>query len=162
MEVVDHEPRATRKRLTTHDSQPLATLQRALGYTNEDLKIVLRPMGADAQDAVWSMGDDTPLAPFARVPRPVYAFFRQRFAQVTNPPIDPLRESLVMSLKTWLGPQPDLLQVTGPQHGVIELPSPIIDESVLAAIRAQSFLSTAELEATFDPTHGSVGLESDL
>ena len=83
---------------------PLATLQRAYGYSNEDLKIVLRPMGAEAQDAVWSMGDDTPIAPFARAPRSIYAFFRQRFAQVTNPPIDPLRESLVMSLRTWLGP----------------------------------------------------------
>src|SRR5205823_5443793 len=69
------------------ESAPLGTLQRALGYSNEDLKIVLRPMGAEAQDAVWSMGDDTPVAPFARSPRPVYAFFRQRFAQVTNPPI---------------------------------------------------------------------------
>ena len=78
-------------------------------------------MGAEGQDAVWSMGDDTPVAPFARAPRPVYAFFRQRFAQVTNPPIDPLRESLVMSLRTWLGPQPDLLQVDGPQPGLIEL-----------------------------------------
>src|SRR2546430_15545498 len=67
------------------DDPPLSALQRAHGYSNEDLKIVLRPMGAEAQDAVWSMGDDTPIAPFARVPRPVYAFFRQRFAQVTNP-----------------------------------------------------------------------------
>ncbi|HTD78785.1 MAG TPA: glutamate synthase central domain-containing protein, partial [Chloroflexota bacterium] len=79
----------------------LSGLQRAFGYSNEDLKIVLRPMGAEGQDAVWSMGDDTPVAPVARAPRPVYAFFRQRFAQVTNPPIDPLRESLVMSLRTW-------------------------------------------------------------
>src|SRR5206468_13011131 len=113
----------------------LGRLQRAFGYTNEDLKIVLRPMGAEGQDAVWSMGDDTPVAPFARAPRPVYAFFRQRFAQVTNPPIDPLRESLVMSLRTWLGPRPDLLQVDGPQHELIELPSPVIDEATLAAVR---------------------------
>ena len=101
-------------------SAPLATRARTC-------KIVLRPMGAEGQDAIWSMGDDTPLAPFARVPRLVYAFFRQRFAQVTNPPIDPLRESLVMSLRTWLGPRPDLLQVDGPQTALIELASPIID-----------------------------------
>src|SRR5262252_8103031 len=100
-------------------------LQRALGYSNEDVKIVLRTMGAEAQDAVWSMGDDTPIAPFARVPRPIYTFFRQRFAQVTNPPIDPLRESLVMSLRTWLGPQPDLLRLEGEHGDLIELDSPI-------------------------------------
>src|SRR5919197_4459432 len=132
-------------RRTTHDSRPLALLQRALGYSNEDLKIVLRPMGAEGADAVWSMGDDTPVAPFARAPRPVYAFFRQRFAQVTNPPIDPLRESLVMSLRTWLGPRPDLLQVEGPHPHLIELSSPVIDEATLAAIRGQSRLRTAEL-----------------
>src|SRR5437879_11270840 len=122
--IMSHELRASDSRPTTHDSRPLTTLQRALGYTNEDLKIVLRPMGADAQEAVWSMGDDTPVAPFARVPRPVYAFFRQRFAQVTNPPIDPLRESLVMSLSTWLGPQPDLLAVHGPPCALPELAPP--------------------------------------
>ncbi len=131
------------------DDQPLAALQRAFGYTNEDLRIVLRPMGAEGLDAVWSMGDDTPLAPFARAPRSLYAFFRQRFAQVTNPPIDPLRESLVMSLRTWLGPKPDVLQVDGPQALLIELESPIVDESALASIRAQRQLRVAEIDATF-------------
>src|SRR6202049_2686915 len=95
------------------------------------------------------MGDDTPIAPFARAPRPVYAFFRQRFAQVTTPPIDPLRESLVMSLRTWLGPQPDLLQLDGPQQELIELPSPVIDAPTLHAIRTQGILKTVELDATF-------------
>ena len=60
-------------------------------------------MGAEAQDAIWSMGDDAPMAVLSRMPRPLYAYFRQRFAQVTNPPIDPLREGLVMSLDTYLG-----------------------------------------------------------
>jgi glutamate synthase (ferredoxin) len=138
-------------RLPTPDPRPLSQLQRALGYSNEDLKIVVRPMGAEALDAVWSMGDDTPIAAFARVPRPLYTFFRQRFAQVTNPPIDPLRETLVMSLRTWLGPRPDLLQVDGPQQPLIELASPVIDEATLAAIRSQTRLATADLDATFAP-----------
>jgi glutamate synthase (ferredoxin) len=141
--------------------EALATLQRAFGYTNEDLKIVLRPMGAEGQDAVWSMGDDTPVAPFARAPRSLYAFFRQRFAQVTNPPIDPLRESLVMSLRTWLGPRPDLLQVQGPRQQLIELGSPVIDEAQLAAIRAQTSFRVAELDATFT-TDGASRVESPL
>jgi glutamate synthase domain-containing protein 2/glutamate synthase domain-containing protein 1/glutamate synthase domain-containing protein 3 len=128
---------------------PLHALQRAFGYTNEDLKIVLRPMGAEGLDAVWSMGDDTPVAPFARAPRSLYAFFRQRFAQVTNPPIDPLRESLVMSLRTWLGPRPNLLQVEGPHPSLVELESPILDESRLSAIRHQAALRVGDLDATF-------------
>jgi glutamate synthase domain-containing protein 2/glutamate synthase domain-containing protein 1/glutamate synthase domain-containing protein 3 len=148
------------------DDQPLAMVQRAFGYTNEDLRIVLRPMGAEGLEAVWSMGDDTPVAPFARAPRSLYAFFRQRFAQVTNPPIDPLRESLVMSLRTWLGPKPDVLQVEGPQRHLIELESPVIDELTLASIRTQHRLRVAEVDATFwaDGLGASAGsrLESAL
>ncbi len=70
------------------DSATLAATQRGFGYTREDVKMILQPMAAEGKDAVWSMGDDTPLAFLARSPRPVYAYFRQRFAQVTNPPID--------------------------------------------------------------------------
>src|SRR5260370_30938639 len=148
-------------RLPIPDSRILE-LQRAFGYTNEDLRVVLRPMGAEGLDAVWSMGDDTPVAPFARAPRPLYAFFRQRFAQVTNPPIDPLRESLVMSLHTWLGPRPDLLQVDGPRQEMIELPSSIIDAATLAAIRTQSVLRTSELEATFPAQADPRALETAI
>jgi glutamate synthase domain-containing protein 2/glutamate synthase domain-containing protein 3 len=113
-------------------------------------------MGAEAQDAVWSMGDDTPLAVLARMPRSAYGFFRQRFAQVTNPPIDPLRESLVMSLHTWLGPRPDLLQVDGAQPDAIELDTPVLDERQLEAIRTQGRLPVAQLNATMPAS------ESDL
>ena len=66
------------------------------GYTREDVQMILQPMALEGKDAVWSMGDDTPLAFLARSPRPVYAYFRQRFAQVTNPAIDPLREACVV------------------------------------------------------------------
>ncbi|MDQ3810202.1 MAG: glutamate synthase large subunit, partial [Chloroflexota bacterium] len=144
------------------DGPPLTTLQRVFGYSNEDLKIVLRSMGAEAQDAVWSMGDDTPIAPFARVPRSTYAFFRQRFAQVTNPPIDPLRESLVMSLRTWLGPRASLLQLDGRQPQLLELPSPVIDEATLAGIREQNVLTSVVLDATFPSAHGAGGLAPAL
>ena len=98
-----------------HSPQPaipaeqLQHLQRNFGYTREDTKIVLPPMALDGKDAIWSMGDDTPIAPLSATPRSLYAYFRQRFAQVTNPPIDPLRESCVFSLRTRLGPWPDLL-----------------------------------------------------
>src|SRR5204863_7749093 len=142
------------------DQRSLTSLQRAFGYTTEDLKIVLRPMGAEGLDAVWSMGDDTPVAPFARAPRSLYAFFRQRFAQVTNPPIDPLRESLVMSLRSWVGPRPDLLQVSGTQQALIELESPVLGEGGLAAIRSESGMHVTELDATFPV--GGTSLEAAL
>src|SRR6266702_4296764 len=81
----------------------IVTRQLAFGWSFEDLRYVLEPMGGDGQDAVWSMGDDTPIPPLARVPPGLYAYLRQRFAQVTNPPIDPLRDTLVMSLRMHLG-----------------------------------------------------------
>src|ERR1700678_1589890 len=92
--------------------EDLTQLQQAFGYTREDVRMVLAPMASDGKDAVWSMGDDTPIAPLAHAPRPVYAFFRQRFAQVTNPAIDPVRESIVVQLHTRLGPWPHLLNTT--------------------------------------------------
>ncbi len=108
--------------------------QRGFGYTREDVKMILQPMGLDGKDAVWSMGDDTPLAFFARAPRPVYAFFRQRFAQVTNPAIDPLREAVVVSLHTRLGPWSHLLDKGAPLPGV-SLDSPYLSLAQMAALR---------------------------
>ena len=105
------------------DSAALAAVQRGFGYTREDVKMILQPMALEGKDAVYSMGDDTPLAFLARSPRPIYAYFRQRFAQVTNPPIDSLRESCVVSLHTRLGPWPHMLDKNAPLPGV-SLPSP--------------------------------------
>ncbi len=82
----------------------LSALQRGFGYTREDVKMILQPMATEGKDAVWSMGDDTPLAFLARSPRPVYGFFRQRFSQVTNPAIDPLRRGLRGVLAHAAGP----------------------------------------------------------
>ena len=107
------------------DPAQLNTLQRRFGYTREDVRMILQPMAAEGKDAVWSMGDDTAVAPLARAPRPLYAFFRQRFAQVTNPPIDPLRESVVLKMHTRLGPWPHLLELREPLPG-LSLRSPIL------------------------------------
>jgi glutamate synthase (ferredoxin) len=116
----------------------LAELQRGFGYTKEDVKMILQPMAATGKDAVWSMGDDTPLAFLARSPRPLYAFFRQRFAQVTNPPIDSLREAVVVSLHTRLGPWPHLLDKHAPLPG-IALDSPFLALGQMAALRAGEY-----------------------
>ena len=113
----------------------LSAQQRGFGYTKEDVKLILQPMAAGGKDPVWSMGDDTPLAFLARSPRPMYSFFRQRFAQVTNPAIDPLREAIVVSMDTRLGPWAHILEKNEPLPG-ISLRSPFLSLGQVAALRA--------------------------
>ena len=150
------------------DSAPSASLlvarQLAFGYTAEEVKFVVGPMGAEGKDPVWSMGDDTPMAALSRVPRLFYTFFKQRFAQVTNPPIDPLRETLVMSLRTLLGPRPTLLQ-EGPDHArLLELSSPILsrDQMTALAALAEPPLVVHRLGTTFAAADGPAGLRAGL
>lgn len=126
------------------ETDVLAALQRGFGYTREDVKMILQPMAVDGKDAVWSMGDDTPLAFLARSPRPVYAFFRQRFAQVTNPAIDPLREACVVSLHTRLGPWPHMLDKNAPLPG-LSLSSPFLSLGQVAALRQKEHAHASEL-----------------
>ncbi len=130
------------------DPEELARHQRVYGFSREAVSIVLTPMATDGIRATWSMGDDTPIAPLARASRSLYAFFRQRFAQVTNPAIDPLREECVMSLTTWLGPRPNLFS-DGPQPDVLELESPVIGLGHLAALRKQDAVTVATIPCVF-------------
>ena len=135
--------------------EDLAELQRGFGYSKEDINMILKPMASTGKDAVWSMGDDTPLAFLAKSPRPLYAFFRQRFAQVTNPPIDSLRESVVVSLHTRLGPWPHLLEKNAPLPG-IAMASPFLSLGQMAALRKGEYphkkhLRVEELECLFAP-----------
>jgi glutamate synthase (ferredoxin) len=138
------------------DPAVLAVVQRGFGYTREDVKMILQPMAAEGKDAVWSMGDDTPLAFLAHSPRPVYAYFRQRFAQVTNPAIDPLREACVVSLHTRLGPWPHLLDKNAPLPGV-SLPSPFLSLGQLEALRRGEYPHKAELNLAELPAVFGVG-----
>jgi len=133
----------------------LVELQKGFGYTKEDVKMILQPMAATGKDAVWSMGDDTPLAFLARSPRPLYSFFRQRFAQVTNPAIDPLREAIVVSLHTRLGPWAHMLDKNAPLPG-IALDSTFLSLGQVAALRARKYphadqLHLEELPCVFSP-----------
>ncbi len=137
------------------DAGELNRLQHGFGYTREDVAMILKPMATDGKDAVWSMGDDTPLAPLARSPRPVYAYFRQRFAQVTNPPIDPLRETCVIQLHTRLGPWPHMLDKHAPLPG-LSLQSPFLSLAQIKDLRDRhhalaSDLPLAVLECVYNP-----------
>jgi len=138
------------------DAAALSAVQRGFGYTREDVRMILQPMATEGKDAVWSMGDDTPLAFLARAPRPVYAYFRQRFAQVTNPAIDPLREACVVSLHTRLGPWSHMLDKNAPLPG-LSLKSPFLSLGQVAALRQGEFphkgeLRFAELQCVFSPS----------
>src|SRR6185312_561054 len=116
----------------------LLAVQKGFGYTKEDVRMILQPMAASGKDAVWSMGDDTPLAFLARSPRPLYAFFRQRFAQVTNPAIDPLREAIVISLATRLGPWAHLLDNHAPLPGIRSV-SPFLSLGQVQSLRSGNY-----------------------
>ncbi|MBV9275328.1 MAG: glutamate synthase large subunit, partial [Verrucomicrobia bacterium] len=136
--------------------------QVAFGYTSEELDMVLKPMTRDAQEAIGSMGDDTPLAVLSLQPRLLYTYFSQLFAQVTNPPIDPIREKLVMSLATPMGWRRNLLGET-PQHAkLVFSASPLLLSHEFEALKN---LSDPEHKATTIPVHwlemeGPGGLES--
>jgi glutamate synthase domain-containing protein 2/glutamate synthase domain-containing protein 1/glutamate synthase domain-containing protein 3 len=136
--------------------EDLTQLQQVFGYTREDVRMVLAPMASDGKDAVWSMGDDTPLAPLAHAPRPVYGFFRQRFAQVTNPAIDPVRESIVIELHTRLGPWPHLLDTNARIPG-LSLQSPFLSLGQMNALRNREHpladeMPLAVLDCVFAPS----------
>ncbi len=110
--------------------------QALFGYSHEDIELVLRPMVQESAEAVWSMGDDTPLSTFSQQPRLLSTYFKQRFEQVTNPPIDSLREQLVMSLTTYLGPRSDVLNTSEPTGKLLQLSSPLLDDAALTATLA--------------------------
>ena len=118
------------------DPKTLLDLQQAFGYNREDLKFFLDPMAEKGEDPVGSMGRDFPLAALSDKPRMLYDYFFQNFAQVTNPPIDPIREELVMSLVSFIGPRPDLLDLGhGGEHKRLEVDQPILSNTDLERIR---------------------------
>ncbi len=140
----------------------LVSQQRAFGYGFEDLRLVLEPMGGTGADPVWSMGDDTPLPPLSAVPQSAYAYFRQRFAQVTNPPIDPLREAMVMSLRMHLGRRGSPLLERPSYARMLRLEHPVLLDDEMAALRNVAGFSTVTLDAVWDVAKGVDGLRPAL
>jgi glutamate synthase (NADPH/NADH) large chain len=148
------------------DPEALRGLQRAFGYTDEDLGFFLGPMAAAGEDPVGSMGTDTPLAVLSDRPRLLYDYFKQNFAQVTNPPIDPIREALVMSLVSMIGPRPNLLGRQAGTHKRLEVSQPILTNEDLEKIKSiaetlDGAFRTITLDATFED-QGEGSLEAAL
>jgi glutamate synthase (NADPH/NADH) large chain/glutamate synthase (ferredoxin) len=132
----------------------LVVRQRLFGYGFEDLRLVLEPMATTSVDAVWSMGDDTPIPPLARTPQSAYAYFRQRFAQVTNPPIDPLREAMVMSLRMHLGRRGSPLVERPNAAGMLRVEHPVLLATEMAGLLNVRGFPTEIIDAIWDPSAG--------
>jgi glutamate synthase (NADPH/NADH) large chain len=125
--------------IPTPDNDKLLDRQQAFGYTQEDLKMLLTPMAVAGEEAIGSMGDDTPIAVLSNRAKPLYAYFRQLFAQVTNPPIDPIREQLVMSLVSFIGPRPNLLSPDSTEPVMrLEVSQPILTFEDMEKLRKAS------------------------
>ncbi|MBP6019525.1 MAG: glutamate synthase subunit alpha [Burkholderiaceae bacterium] len=142
--------------------------QQAFGWTQEDYKFILRPMAVTGEEAIGSMGNDAPLAVLSNRPKPFYNYFRQLFAQVTNPPIDSIREQMVMSLVSFIGPRPNLLDINNVNPPMrLEAAQPVLDMPAMAQIRniekitSRKFRSI-ELDITYPVTWGAQGIEACL
>jgi len=121
------------------DTTEIARLQQVFGYTAEDCKLILAPMAVGGEEAVGSMGADIPIAVLSDRPQLLFRYFKQRFAQVTNPPIDPIREEVVMSMTACVGGEGNLLEETPRQCRMLQLPHPILSKDDLARLRRNTF-----------------------
>ncbi len=142
----------------TPDPDTLERRQAMFGYSKEELAMVLRPMANDAKEPTFSMGDDSPLPHLAGRPRPVHHYLKQRFAQVTNPPIDHLRERLVMSLRTLFGPRQPLLCDKPEATRLLVQRTFFVYPSTIVDLLTDSDLSCSHLDATFAVADGPGGL----
>ena len=147
---------------------PLLDRQQAFGYTQEDLKLLLTPMAATGQEAIGSMGTDTPISAMSNRSKLLYTYFKQNFAQVTNPPIDSIREELVMSLVSFIGPRPNVLDLSdGGKRQRLEVRQPILTNEDLEKIRAIGGMDdnpfrSKTLDMTYPVSEGTAGMKAAL
>ncbi|ODS61287.1 MAG: glutamate synthase subunit alpha, partial [Acidovorax sp. SCN 65-108] len=147
---------------------PLLDRQQAFGYTQEDIKFLMAPMAKNGEEGIGSMGNDSPLAVLSGKNKPLYNYFKQLFAQVTNPPIDPIREAIVMSLNSFIGPKPNLLdinQVNPPMR--LEVSQPVLDFAGMAKLRdiekyTQGKFKSVTIDITYPLNWGREGVEAKL
>jgi glutamate synthase domain-containing protein 2/glutamate synthase domain-containing protein 1/glutamate synthase domain-containing protein 3 len=152
----------------TPSKETLLDRQQAFGYTQEDLKFLMAPMAANAEEAVGSMGNDSPLAVLSDKNKPLYNYFKQLFAQVTNPPIDSIREQIVMSLVSFIGPKPNLLDINAVNPPLrLEVSQPILDFTDMAKLRdiaahSRGKFKSYTLDITYPVAWGREGVEAKI
>ncbi len=148
--------------------ESLLDRQQAFGYTQEDIKFLLAPMATAGEEAIGSMGNDSPLAVLSDKNKPLFNYFKQLFAQVTNPPIDPIREAIVMSLNSFIGPKPNLLDINAVNPPMrLEVTQPILDFEAMARLRqierhTGAKFKTQVLDITYPLVWGFEGVEAQL
>ena len=142
--------------------------QQAFGYTQEDIKMLMSPMAIDAEEATGSMGNDSPPAVMSNKLKPLYSYFKQLFAQVTNPPIDPIREAMVMSLVSFIGPRPNVLDINNNNPPMrLEVSQPILDYADMTKLRniashTGGKFKSFELNICYPAAWGKEGIEARL
>ncbi len=148
----------------TIDANDLTRNQIAFGYNDEELGMVIEPMVKNSKEPIWSMGDDTPLSVLSTKSRPIFTYFKQLFAQVTNPPIDPIREELVMSLNGLLGARPSFLECQPAPHRMLMVPSPMLRRRDMHAIKTctDEDLNVVTIPILFDVDKGDHELRRAL
>jgi glutamate synthase domain-containing protein 2/glutamate synthase domain-containing protein 1/glutamate synthase domain-containing protein 3 len=146
------------------DHATITRRQRAFGYTDEDLRLLMTPMATSGEEPTGSMGTDTPLACLSDKPQPLFHYFKQLFAQVTNPPIDPIREETVMSLVSYIGTERNILDETPEHCHTLKLPHPILTNRDLEKLRrlSQGDFLAMTLPSLFRAEDGAKGLERAL
>jgi glutamate synthase (NADPH/NADH) large chain len=154
-------PRAMREDVTLLDRQ------QAFGYSQEDTRILMAPMATTGQEAIGSMGTDTPISAMSNKSKLLYTYFKQNFAQVTNPPIDPIREELVMSLVSFIGPRPNIFDLEGlSKRKRLEVRQPILTNGDLEKIRSightEDLFDTKTLDTTYKARDGAAGMAPAL
>ncbi|MBT5352791.1 MAG: glutamate synthase large subunit [Rhodospirillales bacterium] len=158
--LTDRAEDGTTSRLFNADE--LRRRQHVFGMTMEDVELILHPMAEDAKEAIGSMGDDTPLAVLSDQYRGLHQFFRQAFSQVTNPPIDSLRERSVMSLNTRFGNLNNILAEEGEQCETLQLDSPVLSNAAFNTVLGYLGAGAIEIDCTFDPASGAAGMHAAL
>ncbi|EIL87978.1 glutamate synthase, large subunit [Rhodanobacter fulvus Jip2] len=155
-------------RTEPRSSETLLDRQQAFGYSQEDLKFQLLPMAQAGEEAIGAMGNDSPLAVLSDKNKSLYQYFRQLFAQVTNPSIDPIREQMVMSLVSFIGPKPNLLDINNINPPLrLEVSQPVLDFAEMAKIRdierySKGKFRSFELDITYPAAWGKAGIEARL
>src|SRR5262249_21115252 len=146
----------------------LLDLQQGFGYTQESVRLLMAPMAHTGQEAVGSMGTDTPLSALSSKPKLLHTYFKQNFAQVTNPPIDSIREELVMSLVSFIGPRPNLLDLEGTSRQKrLQVRPPILTHDELERIRqigsvADNQFTSVTIDITYPVETGAAGMAPAL
>ena len=147
---------------------PQLDRQQAFGYSQEDLKLLMAPMATTGQEAIGSMGTDTPISALSDKSKSLFTYFKQNFAQVTNPPIDPIREEIVMSLVSFIGPRPNILNKADmAERKRLEVRQPILTDIDLEKVRiigdiADNQFQTMTLDCTYNAEKGAEGMEAAL